>query len=343
MGRTVLQSKYSCLTTPDHPLSCTTWCFPILRIDRFDRGLRVTANHRHLHDLLSRLKGEELVITGFHTLPNQPRRVTNTALPRFGHNRNRRRNHTLDKEHRPVRPDDLHIPARPVYFPHRPHRRVTLHMQFMLTLHRRISKKNGEKRETVRANDLITSTPNRQPLNTGLRIRMHISLSKQANHQVGGIISHRVLTGIRASIRLRKQGGLRPVNHLVISIQRPHIQTHMPNRWPSNKRYCCFHGHRITRHHTDQPGREKPAMTLPSTPLHQTVLRRQPRSIRPTILKPRIRPPINRLPRISSNQRLHRRSNTLSNNPLRTTPPRAKKLRRNTNPVIRASNLIQVL
>src|SRR5699024_9845222 len=342
-GHIVSRSKYSRRTTPYHALCCAPWCFPILRIDRFDRGFRVAANHRHFHSLLTRFKGEELVVTWFHTLPNQARRVRNRALAWFSHNRNRRRNLTLHKQARAVRPNNLNILTRTLYLPHRPHRRVTLNRQLMLTLHRRISQKDREKRERVRAHNLITSTQNRQILDPCLRVRVHISLSKQANHQVGGIISHRVLTGIRASIRLRKQGGLRPVNHLVISIQHPHIQTHMPNRWPSNKRYCCFHGHHITRHHTDQPGREKPAMTLPSTPLHQTVLRRQPRSIRPTILKPRIRPPINRLPRISSNQRLHRRSNTLSNNPLRTTPPRAKKLRRNTNPVIRASNLIQVL
>src|SRR5699024_3473307 len=179
MGRTVLQSKYSCLTTPDHPLSCTTWCFPILRIDRFDRGLRVTANHRHLHDLLSRLKGEELVITGFHTLPNQPRRVTNTALPRFGHNRNRRRNHTLDKESRPVRPDDLHIPARPLYFPHRPHRGITLHMQFMLTLNRAISQEDREKRERIRALDFSAFTLHIKILNPHHSVSVHISTSEK--------------------------------------------------------------------------------------------------------------------------------------------------------------------
>src|SRR5690625_2956244 len=223
-GRTVLQSKYSCLTTPDHPLCCTTWCFPVLRIDRFDRGLRVTANHRHLHDLLTRFKGEELVITGFHTLPNQPRRVTNAAFPRFSHNRNRRRNLTLNKESRPVRPNNLHIPARPRNFPHRPHRRVTLNRQLMLTLHRRISQEDREERERVRAHNLITSTPHRQILDPCLRVRVHIRLSKQTNHQIHGTISHRVLARIRASIRLRKQGGLRTRNHLVISIQSANIQ-----------------------------------------------------------------------------------------------------------------------
>src|SRR5690625_410171 len=178
-GRTVLQSKYSCLTTPDHPLCCTTWCFPVLRIDRFDRGLRVTANHRHLHDLLTRLKGEELVITGFHTLPNQPRRVTNTALPRFSHNRNRRRDLTLDKESRPVLPADLHIPPRRSYFPPRPHRRVTLNRQLMLTQHRRISKKNGEKRERVRALDFPAFTLHITILKPHHSVSVHIRTSEK--------------------------------------------------------------------------------------------------------------------------------------------------------------------
>src|SRR5699024_4446391 len=59
--------------------------------------------------------------------------------------------------------------------------------------------------------------------------------------------------------------------------------------------------------------------------------------------KPWVVPPVNWLTRISSNQRLHRRRNTLSNNPLRTTPPRAKKLRCNTNNMLRWRNLIHRL
>src|SRR5699024_3433061 len=61
------------------------------------------------------------------------------------------------------------------------------------------------------------------------------------------------------------------------------------------------------------------------------------------ILKPWVVPPVNWLTRISSNQRLHRRSNTLSNNPLRTTPKRAEELRRHANSMIGPCNLIQVL
>src|SRR5699024_977756 len=223
-GHIVSRSKYSRRTTPYHALCCTTWCFPILRIDRFDRGLRVTANHRHLYDLLTRLQGEELVITRFHTIPNQPRRVTNAAFPRLSHNRNRRRNLTLHKQARAVRPNNLNILNKPLYLPHRPHRRVTPNRQLMLTLHRRISQKDREKRERVRAHNLITSTPNRQILDPCLRVRVHISLSKKADDKVGSTISHRVLARIRASIRLRKQGGLRTRNHLVISIQSANIQ-----------------------------------------------------------------------------------------------------------------------
>src|SRR5699024_5560044 len=93
-GHIVSRSKYSRRTTPYHALCCAPWCFPILRIDRFDRGFRVAANHRHFHSLLTRFKGEELVVTWFHTLPNQARRVRNRALAWFSHNRNRRRNLT---------------------------------------------------------------------------------------------------------------------------------------------------------------------------------------------------------------------------------------------------------
>src|SRR5699024_2456682 len=110
----------------------------------------------------------------------------------------------------------------------------------------------------------------------------------------------------------------------------------MPNQWASNKRYCCFHSHHITRRHRNQPGREKPAMPLTSTPLHQTALRGQPRRISSSVTEIRVRPPVYRPTRVSSNQRLNRRRNTLRNNPLRTTPKRGKKLRRNTNPVIRS-------
>src|SRR5699024_6251397 len=113
-------------TPPYHALGCAAWCFPVLRVDGFDCGFGVTAHPCHLDNLLTRLQGEELVITGLHTLPTQARRVTNTALPRFSHNRNRASDLTLDKESRPVRPDDLHIPARPRNLPHRPRRGVTL-------------------------------------------------------------------------------------------------------------------------------------------------------------------------------------------------------------------------
>src|SRR5699024_8679252 len=154
-----------------HALCCAPWCFPILRIDRFDRGFRVAANHRHFHSLLTRFKGEELVVTWFHTLPNQARRVTNAAFPRFSHNRNRRRNLTLHKQARAVRPNNLHITTRPLYFPHRPHRGITLHDQFMLTLHRRISQKDREKREAVCANDLITSTTRSEERRVGKECR----------------------------------------------------------------------------------------------------------------------------------------------------------------------------
>src|SRR5699024_7518816 len=75
--------------TPPPISCCAPWCFPILRVHGPNSGLRVTANHRHLHDLLTRLKSEELVITGFHTLPNQTRSIPDTALPRFSHNSNR--------------------------------------------------------------------------------------------------------------------------------------------------------------------------------------------------------------------------------------------------------------
>src|SRR5699024_9781106 len=92
-------------TPPYHALGCAAWCFPILRVDGFDCGFGVTAHHCHLDNLLTRLQGEELVVTGFHTLPNQPRRVTNAAFPRFSHNRNRRRNLTLHKQARAVRPN----------------------------------------------------------------------------------------------------------------------------------------------------------------------------------------------------------------------------------------------
>src|SRR5699024_5531576 len=125
-GHIVSRSKYSRRITPYHALCCAPWCFPILRIDRFDRGFRVAANHRHFHSLLTRFKGEELVVTWFHTLPNQARRVRNRALAWFSHNRNRTSDLTLHKEPRPVRPDNLHIFTRPLYLPHRPHRGVTL-------------------------------------------------------------------------------------------------------------------------------------------------------------------------------------------------------------------------
>src|SRR5690625_7167302 len=108
-GRTVLQSKYSRRTTPDHPLSCTTWCFPILRIDRFDRGLRVTANHRHLHDLLTRFKGEELVVTRFHTIPNQAAIVPDRPFPWLCHYSDMCCDLTIHNESRLVRPVSLHI------------------------------------------------------------------------------------------------------------------------------------------------------------------------------------------------------------------------------------------
>src|SRR5699024_1744746 len=104
----------------------------------------------------------------------------------------------------------------------------------------------------------------------------------------------------------------------------------MPNQWASNMRQRGLHSHHITRHHANQPGREKPAMPLTSTPLHQTALRGQPRRIRGTIRKVRVRPPVYRLPRISSNQRLHRRRNTLHHHTLRTTPKRGKE--RTSNP-----------
>src|SRR5699024_9965317 len=84
---------------------------------------------------------------------NQTRIIANGPFARFSHNTNRTANLTLDKESRPVRPNNLHIPARPLYFPHWPHRRVTLHRHIMLTLHRRISKKNGEKRERIRTSE----------------------------------------------------------------------------------------------------------------------------------------------------------------------------------------------
>src|SRR5699024_714665 len=98
----------------------------------------------------------------------------------------------------------------------------------------------------------------------------------------------------------------------------------MPNQGASNKRYCCSHSHHITRGHHNQPGREKPAMPLTSTPLHQTALRGQPRRISSSVTEIRVRPPINRHPRISSNQRLHRRGNTLNHHTLRTTPKRVQ-------------------
>src|SRR5699024_6630016 len=223
-GHIVSRSKYSRRTTPYHALCCTTWCCPILRIDRFDRGLRVTANHRHLHDLLTRLQGEELVITRFHTIPNQAAIVPDRPFPWFSHNRNRRRNLTLHKQARAIRPNNLNILTRPLYLPHRPPRRVTLNRQLMLTLHRRSSQKDRVQRERVRADMLITSTPHRPTLDPRLRVRVHISLSKKADDKVGSTVSHRVLTGIRASIRLRKQRGLRTRSHLVISIQSANIQ-----------------------------------------------------------------------------------------------------------------------
>src|SRR5699024_3764679 len=125
-GHIVSRSKYSRRTTPYHALGCAAWCFPILRIDRFDRGFRVTPNHRHFDSLLTRFKGEELVVTGFHTLPNQASIIADGSFTRFSDNPDRASNLTLDKESRPARPDDLHIPARPRNFPHRPHRRITL-------------------------------------------------------------------------------------------------------------------------------------------------------------------------------------------------------------------------
>src|SRR5699024_3589285 len=111
---------------PYHALGCAAWCFPILRVDGFDCGFGVTAHHCHLDNLLTRLQGEELVVTGFHTLPNQASIITDGSFTRFSDNPDRRCHFTLDKESRPVRPDDLHIPARPLYFPHRPHRSITL-------------------------------------------------------------------------------------------------------------------------------------------------------------------------------------------------------------------------
>src|SRR5699024_11094840 len=114
----------------------------------------------------------------------------------------------------------------------------------------------------------------------------------------------------------------------------------MPNQWASNMRQRGLHSHHITRHHTDQPAREKPAMPLTSTPLHQTALRGQPRRIRGTIRKVRIRPPVYRLPRVSSNQRLHRRSNTLNHHTLRTTPKRGKERASNPHNMLKVRDLL---
>src|SRR5690625_3483500 len=178
-GRTVLQSKYSCLTTPDHPLSCTTWCFPVLRIDRFDRGLRVTANHRHLHDLLTRLQGEELVITRFHTIPNQTSIISNGSFPWFCNNTNRRRNLTLHKQARAIRPNNLNILTRPSDFPHRPDGGITLNRKLVLTLDSGIRKKDREKRERIRALDFSAFTLHIKILNPHHSVSVHISTSEK--------------------------------------------------------------------------------------------------------------------------------------------------------------------
>src|SRR5699024_11496378 len=99
-----------------------------------------------------------LVITGFHTLPNQPRRVTNAAFPRFSHNRNRRRNLTLNKESRPVRPNNLNILTRPSDFPHTPDGGISLNRTLMITLDSGIRKQHREKRERIRAHDFSAFT-----------------------------------------------------------------------------------------------------------------------------------------------------------------------------------------
>src|SRR5699024_4354860 len=125
-GHIVSRSKYSRRTTPYHALCCAPWCFPVLRIDRFDRGFRVAANHRHFHSLLTRFKGEELYVTWFHKLPNQARRVRNRALAGFSHHPDRRRHLTLDEHALTIRPNNLNVLTRPSNLPHRPRRGVTL-------------------------------------------------------------------------------------------------------------------------------------------------------------------------------------------------------------------------
>src|SRR5690625_1394507 len=108
-GRRVSRLTYSSITPPYHALGCSCWSLPVLRVDGFDCGFGVAANHCHLDNLLTRLQGEELVITGFHTLPNQASIITDGSFTRFSDNPYRASNLTLNKQPRPVRPDDLHI------------------------------------------------------------------------------------------------------------------------------------------------------------------------------------------------------------------------------------------
>src|SRR5699024_7716563 len=91
-------------TPPYHALGCAAWCFPILRVDGFDCGFGVTAHHCHLDNLLTRLQGEELVVTGFHTLPNQASIITDGSFTRFSDNHDRASNLKLHKSLDPSGP-----------------------------------------------------------------------------------------------------------------------------------------------------------------------------------------------------------------------------------------------
>src|SRR5699024_3738649 len=96
-------------TPPYHALGCAARCFPILRIDRFDRGFRVTTNHRYFTSLRTRVKREELDFTKFHTVLNQASIIADGSFTWFSDKHDRASNNSFHKETHSISPDKLLI------------------------------------------------------------------------------------------------------------------------------------------------------------------------------------------------------------------------------------------
>src|SRR5699024_10098726 len=97
-----------------------------LPIHGTNHRLRSTTNHRHPHMIHTRTQRKHLIITGLHTLPNQPRIIRDRLFAGFSHHPDRRRHLTLDEHALTIRPNNLNILTRPSNLPHRPRRGVTL-------------------------------------------------------------------------------------------------------------------------------------------------------------------------------------------------------------------------